>query len=136
MKDDPSDTHILVIDIQPYWRQLCTQILRDAGFSAQDCADYQTARLLKEEADFIILSCTKIGPDEQELITQFLREKYYLLLFCAYLPPSIIRYLYLEGVDAVADKTYDPVVLLHQVQTALSSISSFRENARLVEGKT
>ncbi len=135
MKNYHSAIRILVIDAQSYWRQLCAHALREAGFFVKDCADYQTAQLLKEEADFIILSCTKINSSEQELISQFLQEKRHLLVFSSHLPSSTVRSLYSQGIDDVADKTYAPPILVELVQQLLAKITPFGENTHLVKGR-
>jgi DNA-binding response OmpR family regulator len=126
------NTRILVIDLQPYWRQLSTLALREAGFFVKDCEDYHSALPQKDDIDLFILSCAKVGPDEQRLITLLLQEKYHLLVLSAYLPQSVMRSLYLQGVDDIADKPYDPVILVNLVQQVLDKIAP-SEDMHLVE---
>jgi DNA-binding NtrC family response regulator len=117
------NTRILVIDLQSYWRQFSTCALRDAGFFVNDCEDYHSALLQKDDIDLIILSCAKVGSNEQQLITQLLQEKFHLLVLSTYLPQSVMRSLYLQGVDDIADKPYDAVMLVNLVQQVLDKIA-------------
>jgi DNA-binding response OmpR family regulator len=123
---------ILVIDLQSYWRQLSTRTLRDAGFYVSDCKDYHSALPQKDDIDLIILSCAKVGPNEQQLITQLLHQKFHLLVLSSYLPQPVMRSLYLQGVDEVADKPFDPAILKNLIEQVLDKIVP-REGIHLEE---
>lgn len=117
------NARILVIDHQAFWRRFSTHALSEAGFLVEDCEDYHSALLQKDGCNLIILSCANVGDDEQHLITQILREGYHLLVLSAYLPQSVMRSLYLQGVDDITDKPYDPAVLVNLVEQILSKIA-------------
>lgn len=125
---------ILVIDHQLFWRQLSTRALSRAGYVVEDCEDYRSALLSRHKSDLVILSCAKVGDDEQRLITELLKERSHLLVLSSYLPKSVMRSLYLQGVDDITDKPYDPATLVTLVEQLLQKIAP--DNAlQLIEEK-
>jgi DNA-binding response OmpR family regulator len=127
-----SNKRILVIDHQPNWRELSTYALREAGFSVQDCENYSSPSLQNDDSDLIILGCAQVGPEEQRLIAQLLKDKHHILVLSAYLPKSIMRSLYMQGVDDIVDKPYSPATLVNIVQQ-LSDNIALHQDANLLE---
>ena len=125
---------ILVIDHHLFWRQLSTRALSGAGYVVEDCEDYRSALLQKDKSDLVILSCANVGDDEQRLITQLLKERAHLLVLSSYLSRSVMRSLYLQGVDDITDKPYDPVSLVTLVEQLLQKIAS-NNTLQLIEEK-
>ena len=89
----------------------------------EDCEDYRSALLQRHEGDLVILSCANVGEDEQRLITQLLKERSHLLVLSSYLPNSVMRSLYLQGVDDITDKPYDSATLITLVEQLLQKIA-------------
>jgi len=127
-----SNKRVLVIDHQPYWRKLSIYALKEAGFSVQDCENYHSPSLQNDDSDLIILGCAQVGPEEQQLIAQLLKAKHHLLVLSAYLPKSIMRSLYMQGVDDIVDKPYNPATLVNIVQQVFDNIALHQE-ANLLE---
>lgn len=120
--------HILVIDHQSSWRALSTQALRKAGFSVEECASYFDQPYLETYPDLIILGCARVGSEEQQLITQLLKEKHHLLVLSAYLPISVMRALYMQGVDDIVDKPYSSNLLVNIVHELFATITQHTSN--------
>src|SRR5258708_37557477 len=105
--------HILVIEHQSSWRELSMHTLRDAGFSVEGFSNYHDHSLWQANPDLIILSCARVGFEEQQLITQLLREKHHLLTLSAYLPKSTMHVSFMQYADVIMDKLYSPNSLVN-----------------------
>ncbi len=77
---------------------------------------------LQRRPDLTIVGCTQVGPEEQTLIEHLLTAQHHLLVVCTFLPRQVMRSLFLQGVDDVADKPYTSNNLVAIVQDALQSI--------------
>jgi DNA-binding NtrC family response regulator len=136
MKLYPNGKRILLIDHQLYWREVSAHALRSNGFVVcildtynylppQDC-------LKGEDPDLVVLGCVRIRPEEQQLIDDVLAHKHHLLVLCDSLPLQVMRSLFLQGVDDIVDKPYDPAYLVNFVNQALESTVS-RNSYQAVE---
>ena len=72
--------------------------------------------------DLIIVGCAQIDKEERVLIEQLLAAQYHLLVVSTFLPGQVMRSLFLQGVDDVADKPYTSTSLIAIVQDTLQSI--------------
>src|SRR2546428_10040378 len=112
MKPYFNSKRILLIDHQLDWREASAHALKSVGFivCTLDTYNYQASQdcLKGEEPDLVVLGCVCVGPEEQRLITQILACKHHLLVLCVSLPWRVMRSLFLQGVDDVVDKPYDP----------------------------
>ncbi len=122
----PPNKGILLIDYQRYWREIAARALRSADFLVCPVDSYNYYLALEclqwENPDLVVLGCTRIGLEEQSLITQVLAHKHHLLVICAFLPWQVMRSLFVQGVDDIVDKTYDPAHLIDIVNKTLASI--------------
>ncbi len=122
---------ILVLDHQDYWRDFSSQALQEAGFSVsvQDTDSYicPASEFGDEPLDLVILGCTRVGPREERLISQFIQHKHHLLVLCSVLPWQMMRALFRQGVDDVVDKPFNPNGLVAVVNDALNTIASHLE---------
>lgn len=125
MKPFNKSKRILLIDYQPYWREISTQALKSIGFSVYTLETYNYSPpqdcLHGEKPDLVVLGCAHIGPEEQQLITRILAHKYHILVLCDFLPWQVMRSLFLQGVDDITDKPYDPAYLVSIVNQTLES---------------
>ena len=123
MKPDSHNKHILLIDHQPYWREISTNALQKFGFAVDthDTHNYLSSPKFEEDKnpDLIVLGCTHIGTEEQQLIDDVLNRKHHLLVMCTSLPWQTMRDLFLKGVDDILDKPYNPAKLVEIVNEAL-----------------
>ena len=118
---------VLVIEKLEHWRKLSQATLRLAGFKVRAVDNYDCP--LKGEInvgslDLIILGCASIGSEELQLIEQVRKERIRLLVLCTSLHMSVMRSLFLCGVDDVAEKPFDSTKLLDVVQYAIQSIAT------------
>ncbi len=131
MKSDSSKKHILLIDHQPYWREISTNALRGAGFTVDMLGTYHDLPSQEcregEKPELVVLGCTRIGTEEQRLIDEVLHQKHHLLVLCTSLSWQTMRTLFLKGVDDILDKPYNPTKLVKIVNEAL-------ENTPLLKG--
>lgn len=127
---------ILLIDHQLDWREAAAHALRSVDFivCTLDTYNYLLPQdcLKGEEPDLVVLGCICVGPEEQRLITQILACKHHLLVLCVSLPWKVMRSLFLQGVDDIVDKPYDPTSLVNFVNEALESTAS-RNSYQVVE---
>jgi DNA-binding response OmpR family regulator len=117
------EKHIIVIDAQRYWRELATSTLRNQGFRVYDLATYSsfpTSQCFPEERpDLVVLGCATIGPGEKDLIAKIQQQHYPLLVLCTILSGELIRSLFLQKVNDIAEKSYHPDQLIQTVRRAL-----------------
>ena len=116
---------ILLIDRQLHWREVFAHALKSAGFivCTLDTYNYILPEdcLKGENPDLVVLDCVRIRPEEERLITQVLAHKHHLLVLCASLPWQVMRSLFLQGVDDIVDKPYDPADVVNFVNQTLES---------------
>lgn len=115
--------HILVIDRQTSWCEFSTQVLHDAGYSVEQSGDYQQPSPSNSMPDLVLLGCMQVGPTEQQLITSLLEKHCHLLVLGVSISKTIMRSLYLQGVDDIVDKPYSPKTLVSIVNQALDHIA-------------
>jgi DNA-binding NtrC family response regulator len=124
MKQDSSKL-ILLIDRQLHWREAFAHALRSVGFMVCTLDTYNYASphdcLKGENPDLVVLGCVRIRPEEQMLIAQILNRKHHLLVLCVSLPWQVMRSLFLQGVDDIVEKPYDPADVVYFVNQALES---------------
>ena len=125
-KSDSNTKRILLIDHQPYWREISTNALRREGFTVGtlDTYNYSLSQESVEgkKPDLVVLGCHQIETEEQKLIDDVLAHKHHLLVLCTFLSRQITRTLFLRGVDDIVDKPYNPTKLVKIVNEALESI--------------
>jgi len=125
LKPYHSTKHILLIDQQPFWREVSFQALRSAGFliSILDTYNYLPSRdfLNEDNPDLVVLGCVQIGPEEQRLISQLLALKQHLLVVSASLSWQMMRTLFLQGVDDIVNKPDEPASLVKIVNQTIES---------------
>lgn len=133
---------ILLIDRQLHWREAFARALRSAGFmvctldtyhyvSSHDC-------LHGENPDLVVLGCVRIRPEEQTLIAEILARKHHLLVLCVSLPWQVMRSLFLQGVDDIVEKPYDPADVVYFVNQALESslpLSRYQVYERVIDNQ-
>lgn len=131
MTDKQRSARIVVIERQEYWREFALEGLRSAGYRIDALENYHDAYAMLEDstsprADLVILGCTGIdvkGGDECKLATRILECEWHLLLFSATLSSSVMRALFLKGVEDVVEKVYDSRSLLTIVEQTLQRIA-------------
>src|SRR5438876_5600159 len=128
MKPNSNSKRILLIDHQSYWRKISTDALKKFGFAVNACETYNylpsQEHVEDENHDLIVLGCSCIGTEEQQLIDDVLAGKHHLLVLCTSLSWQTMRMLFLQGVDDIVDKPYNPAKLVKIVNQALESTSS------------
>ena len=132
----PNSKRILLIDHQYYWREISAHALKSVGFivCTLDTYNYLLPQdcLKGEDPDLVVLGCVRIGGEEQRLIAQILARKHHLLVLCDSLSWQVMRSLFLQGVDDIEDKPYDPAYMVYIVNQALESTVS-RNSYQAVE---
>lgn len=92
---------ILLIDQQPYWREFSAHAFQSVSFFVCPLATYPYVIpqdcVKGEDPDLIVLGRTRIGPEEQQLITHILAYKHHLLMLCTSLSWQVMRSLFLQG---------------------------------------
>ena len=125
---------ILVIDTQRYWRELATSALRDQGFRVYDVETYTSFPISEysqgERPDLVVFGCATVGPGEKDLIARIQHQHYPLLVLCTILSGELIRSLFLQKVDDIAEKPYHPDQLIQTVRRAISESVPNRQLAR------
>ncbi|MFL5655249.1 MAG: hypothetical protein ACJ8CB_13875 [Ktedonobacteraceae bacterium] len=128
MKSDSSKKRILLIDHQPYWREISTNALKNDGFTVGTLDNYNYLPSQEcvegENPDLIVLGCAHIETAEQQLIDYVLAHKHHLLVLCTSLSWQTMRKLFLKGVDDILDKPYNPAKLVEIVNEVLASTPS------------
>lgn len=125
MEDKPNAKRILIIDReQTSWLDDSARALRQAGFEVSELDRYEyppAGQPAEEKPDLVILGCAGIKHAERELIRLILEDHRHLVVFSISLPWSVMRSIFLAGVDDVMDKSYDPTSLVGLVNHALQS---------------
>ena len=136
MKPYYNSKRILLIDHQPYWREISTNALQNFGFAVDthDTHNYLSSQKCEEDKnpDLVVLGCVRIRPEEQQLIDDILAHKHHLLVLCVSLSWQVMRSLFLQGVDDIVDKPYDPARLINIVNQTIESTLS-RNSYQAVE---
>jgi len=132
MKSDSCKKRILLIDHQPYWREISTNALKKDGFTVGTLDTYHYLPSQEcvegENPDLIVLGCARIEIEEQQLIDDVLAHKHHLLVLCTSLSWQTMRKLFLKGVDDIVDKPYNPAKLVKIVKEVLVSIPCCNEH--------
>ena len=125
MKPYYTSKHILLIDHQPYWREISTKALISSGFVVNTLDSYnylpEEGSLENESPDLVVLGCSRIRQEEQKLIYDVLARDHHLLVFCTFLSCETTRNLFLQGVDDIVNKPYNPTSLVKIVHETLES---------------
>jgi DNA-binding response OmpR family regulator len=126
MKPNSNSKRILLIDHQSYWRKISTDALKKFGFAVDACETYNylpSQECVEDKNhDLIVLGCSCIGTEEQQLIDDALAGKHHLLVLCTSLSWQTMRMLFLQGVDDIVDKPYNPANLVKIVNQVLERI--------------
>jgi len=134
-----SGTRILLIERQLHWREAFARALQSAGFTVCTLDTYTYLPLLDclkgEDPDLVVLGCVSIRSEEQQLIAQILTRKHHLVVLCVSLPWQVMRSLFLQGVDDIADKPSNPADVVHFVNQALEATETYNR-ARVVESSS
>ena len=101
--------------------------LKDEGYSVEGSSNYLDHSLRQTNPDLIILGCARVGSEELQFIKQLLLEKHHLLVLSAYLPKSVMRSLFMQGVDDIVDKPYSSNALVQIVREVLDTIAQHEE---------
>ena len=116
---------ILLIDQQSYWREISTKALTERGFNVSTLDTYDYAPFWKgmegDKPDLVVLGCARIRPQEEQVITNVLTDKRRLLVLCTSLSWRMMRHLFLQGVDDIVDKPYNPRQLVQIVSDAFEN---------------
>jgi len=125
MKTYLTSKRIVLIDHQPYWREISTNALRLSGFvvDTRDTYNYSPEPEWdeSENPDLVVLGCSHIKAEEEKLIDDVLAHKKHLVVLCTSLSWRTMRDLFLKGVHDVVDKPYNTANLVEIVSQALES---------------
>lgn len=124
MRADIDRKHILLIDRQAYWRQISTDALEKVGFAVGALDTYDYTLTEGENPDLVLLGCARVGNEEQLLIDEMLAHKQHLLVCCTSFSGQTMRNLFLQGVDDIVDKPYNPISLVKIVWQAIKHTPS------------
>jgi len=119
MQADRDRKHILLIDRQSYWRDISTDALQKVGFAVGTLDTYEYTLAEEEKPDLVLLGCARVGHEEQLLIDEMLARKQHLLVCCTSFSGGTMRELFLQGVDDIVDKPYNPISLVKIVWQAI-----------------
>lgn len=124
MNPDSNGKRILLIDHQSYWRKISVDALKKFGFTVDAYETYNylpsQKRVEDKHHDLIVLGCAHIGKEEQQFIDNVLACKHHLLVLCTSLSWQTMRMLFLQGVDDIQDKPYNPANLVKIVNQVLA----------------
>ncbi len=123
--DRQSNRIILLIYEQGTWPGEYLSLLRAHDFRVYAC-DMAHARLLLDHSlpkiTLVVLNCSSIGRIEEYLIKQFLACHSHMMVLCDNLSISMVRTLFLKGVDDVTNQPRSPIELAHQIDAVLVNI--------------
>ena len=130
---------LLIIDHQAYWHTFAANTLQVAGYQVQTLEAYEdVAPELENGRSFnlVILGCSDVAMPERLLITQLLAQHMHLIVLANKLTSTMIRALFLQGVDDAVEKTHDSAHLLFYVDQAVERIAwreqhQFSENTNI-----
>ena len=126
MKPYYTSKYIVLIDHQPYWREVSTKALRSSGFVVDtlDSYDFLPAQECQEHEnpDLVVLGCSSIRQEEQKLIDDVLARDHHLLVFCTFLSCETTRNLFLQGEDVCGIA----VILFAPQMRSVCRINQFR----------
>ena len=118
---------IVLIDRQRYWRDLFARALTSIGYFVCVLETYHYIVpfdcLQGANPNLVILDCPQVNTAEQKLIKQILMHKHHLLVLCSSPSWQMMRALFLQGVDDVVEKPYNPEYFVHTVDQVLASIT-------------
>lgn len=123
---------VLVIDKLEHWRKLSHSTLKMAGFKVRVLDNYScplSPEFNNTSVDLIILGCACIGAEELKFIARVRLNQLRLLVLCTFLRLRVMRLLFLQGVDDVAEKPFNPKQLLEVVDHSIQNIAA--RSARL-----
>jgi DNA-binding response OmpR family regulator len=129
MRQRSSDCHILLIGRWDSYLERFAQILEALNFSVHwlDIDEYPSFAAYgyrqMEIPDLVVLSCLRIGPEENQLIVSLLADHHHLLVVSTLLPVQMMRSLFLLGVDDATDRPYSPQRLVAILQQTLDRIA-------------
>lgn len=132
------DSSLLIIDHQAYWHTFAANALQSTGYHVQTLASYEDVLPELEKGqifNLIILGCTDVNVPERLLITHLLAQHLHLIVFASRLTSTMIRALFLQGVNDVVEKTHGKTLLLSYVDQAIERISWIKEQQHLERNK-
>ncbi len=116
------DQPIVLVDRQRARREQYASALRAEGFLVYACDTARAPALLDtlfSQVMLEVLNCSSIGADEEQVIQAMLARHCHLLVLCDRVPLSMLRVLFLQGVDDIADQPRSPEQLVDQIHEAL-----------------
>src|SRR5690348_15017323 len=93
---------LLIIDRQAYWHTFAANALQIAGYQVQTLESYEDVPLALAKGqifNLVILGCADVGVSERLLITHLLAQHLHLIVLANRLTSTMIRALFLQGVD-------------------------------------
>jgi DNA-binding NtrC family response regulator len=117
---------LLIIDCQTYWHTFAANVLQVAGYDVQTLESYEDVLPEVEKRrtfNLVILGCSNVAVSERLLITHLLAQHLHLIVLANTLTSTMIRALFLQGVDDAVEKTHDGAYLLSCIDQALERIA-------------
>ena len=140
MKPKCRSKQILVIDHNDHWRDFSVRTLQQAGFSihAVDHYDFPSAKKqIRVTPDLVILGCASVRSEEHELIKYVLDQDIPLIILStSQLSRKLTRELFLQGVEDISEKSYDPdqlPIMVKQILDSLLALNSYQSAERTGE---
>lgn len=118
------DRPVLLVDRQRARREHYAAALRAQGFQIYACDSAHAPLLLNAlpQTMLVVLNCSYIGQEEERVVREILERHYHLLVLCDTVSIPMIRILFLQGVDDVADQPRTPEHLVGQIHEVLINL--------------
>lgn len=113
---------ILIIDRQNSWREAAATALRSSGYMVYTQDKYDSEFII-DSPDLIIFGCVRIRSAERRFIKKLMVNKLHLLVLSSSLPWSLVRPLFLDGVEDVTEKPYQKDRILKAVEEVFDNMS-------------
>lgn len=114
---------ILIIDRQNSWREEAAAALGSSGYIVYTQDRYEYPVSITQKPDLIIFGCVRIRREERRFIKKLMMDKQHLLVLSSSLPWSLVRPLFLEGVEDVTEKPYQKDRILKAVEEVFYNMS-------------
>lgn len=118
------DRPVLLVDRQRTRREHYASALRAQGFQIYACNNVHALLLLNTlpQTMLVVLNCSYIEKEEERVIGEILERHYHLLVLCDTVSIPMVRVLFLQGVDDVADQPRTPEHLVSQIHEVLINL--------------
>jgi DNA-binding NarL/FixJ family response regulator len=114
---------ILIIDRQSSWREEATVALQSSGYVVYAHGQYEYPLPRNGKPDLVIFGCVKIRREERNFIKKLIMDNIHLLVLSSSLPWSLVRPLFLDGVEDVNEKSYQKDKILRAVEEAFNNMT-------------